>query len=127
LHVLKRIRYRLVSFDANAEGGDQDFFTQLYACSCSTSIGCLPKQESHKDVGFSSIASVLSAGNTLHLETTYSRFEFALFNNNDPSNLPNAGVPQQNWFKSTGASVWPRANSMSGCEHHSEVRDRVGV
>jgi hypothetical protein len=28
-YVLKRIRYRLVSFDANAEGDDQDFFTQL--------------------------------------------------------------------------------------------------
>jgi hypothetical protein len=107
LHVLKRIRYRLVPFDANAEGDDQDFFTQLCACSCSTSIGCLPKHESHKDAGFSSITSVLSADNTLHLEATYSWFEFALFNNNDPSNLPDADVPQQNWFKSTGASVWP--------------------
>jgi hypothetical protein len=63
LHVLKEIRYRFVSFDANSEAMIRTFFTQSCACSCSTSTGCLAKHESHKDARFSSIASVFSADN----------------------------------------------------------------
>jgi hypothetical protein len=73
LHVLKRIRYRLVSFDANAEGEDQDFFHSVVCVLMFNFNRLFTKHENHKDARFSSIASVLSADNMRYFRRGFFR------------------------------------------------------
>jgi hypothetical protein len=51
----------------------------LCTWSCSTSTGCLPKHENHKDARFSSIASVLSVDNMSYCRRGSFRWIFCIF------------------------------------------------